>query len=326
MSKFHWFGFAIIASFLGAAAGVVHAQSFPSKPITLIVPFPPGGVTDPVARLMGAKIAESTGQQFLVDNKPGAASIIAAEIVKRAPPDGYTLFFGHFASHAVNPHVYKKLSYDPVKDFEPVTPIISTQSLLVVPLDSPARSVADLVSLSKTRPNGLSYASQGVAAGGHLLGEMFRTRTGARLTHVPYKGSGPAVQDILAGRVDLFFDALITSGVQVKDGKLRALGIASPLRSPLFPDVPTMAEAGFPNMELVAWFGIFAPGGTPQTVVRKLHEEIVKGIRNPDVSNKLTALGLDIFTLASPQEFAALIAADTVKYGRVVRDANISAD
>lgn len=170
----------IIASFLCAAAGALHAQSFPSKPITLIVPFPPGGVSDPVARLMGAKIAESTGQQFLVDNKPSAASIIGAEIVKRAPPEGYTLFVGHFASNAVNPHVYKKLSYDPVKDFEPITPIISTRSLLVVPLESPARTVADLVALSKARPNGLSYASQGVAADTVKYGRVVRDANNKR--------------------------------------------------------------------------------------------------------------------------------------------------
>ncbi len=305
-------------------AGAAQAQDFPSRPITLVVPFPPGGVTDPVARLVGVKITESTGQPFIVDNKPGAASIIGAEAVKRAAPDGYTLFFGHFASHTVNPHIYAKLSYDPVADFAPITPIISTQSLLVVPDSSPARSAKELVALSKTRV--LNYASQGIASGGHLLGEMFRVRSGAQLNHVPYKGSGPAVQDILAARVDLFFDALITSGPHVKSGRLRALGIASPQRSPQFPDVPTMAEAGFPNMELVAWFGIFAPAGTPRAVVRRLHDEFLKAMRNPEVVDKLTGQGLDIYTLRSPEEFAALIAADSVKYGRVVREAGIRAD
>src|SRR5258706_4644638 len=305
-------------------AGAAQAQDFPSRPITLVVPFPPGGVTDPVARLVGVKITESTGQPFIVDNKPGAASIIGAEAVKRAAPDGYTLFFGHFASHTVNPHIYAKLSYDPVADFAPITPIISTQSLLVVPDSSPARSAKELVALSKTRV--LNYASQGIASGGHLLGEMFRVRSGAELNHVPYKGSGPAVQDILAARVDLFFDALITSGPHVKSGRLRALGIASPQRSPQFPDVPTMAEAGYSNMELVAWFGIFAPAGTPRAVVRRLHDEFLKAMRNPEVVDKLTGQGLDIYTLRSPEEFAALIAADSVKYGRVVREAGIRAD
>ena len=315
-----------LGSFLVAMvmAGAAYAQEFPSRPITLVVPFPPGGVTDPVARLVGAKISESTGQPFIVDNKPGAASIIGAEAVKRAAADGYTLFFGHFASHTVNPHIYSRLPYDPVADFAPITPIISTQSLLVVPESSPARTAKELVALSKTRT--LNYASQGIASGGHLLGEMFRARSGAQLNHIPYKGSGPAVQDILAARVDLFFDALITSGPHVKSGRLRALGLASSQRSPQFPDVPTMAEAGYPNMELIAWFGIFAPAGTPRPVVRRLHEEFLKAMRNPEVVDKLTAQGLDIYTLRSPEEFAALIAADSVKYGRVVREAGIRAD
>ncbi len=317
-------GVLLVASFV--VAGGLQAQTFPSRAITLVVPFPPGGVTDPVARLVGAKITESTGQAVVIDNKPGAASIIGAEVVKRAPPDGYTIFFGHFASQAVNPHVYSKLSYDPVKDFAPITPVISTVSLLVVPLSSPARTVAELVAYGRTKPGGLSYASQGIASGGHLLGEMFRTRTGLNLTHVPYKGSAPAVQDILAGRVDLFFDAPSTSGVHVKEGKLRALAVASPVRHAQFPDVPTMAEAGFPNMEQLAWFGMFAPAGTPPPVVLRLHQEFVKAVRNPEVSAKITGTGLDVFTLPSPEAFTALIAADTVKYGEVVRAAKISAD
>jgi tripartite-type tricarboxylate transporter receptor subunit TctC len=306
-------------------AQIASAQTFPSRAITLIVPFPAGGVTDPVARLVGAKISESVGQPFLVDNRPGAASIIGAEIVKKAAPDGYTLFFGHFASHAVNPHIYDKLPYDPVRDFAPITPLIYTPSLLVVPLESPAKSVAEIVALARSKPGGLNYASQGVASGGHLLGEMLRARTGAPFNHVAYKGSGPAVQDILAGRVDMFFDALITSGVQVKAGKLRALALASPARSPLYPDVPTMAEVGYPGFELLAWFGIFAPGGTPQPVVRKLNEEFVKAMKNPEVSKRLSDQGLDIFT-STPEEFTVLIAADTLKYGKVVREANIKVD
>ncbi|HUQ24096.1 MAG TPA: tripartite tricarboxylate transporter substrate binding protein [Burkholderiales bacterium] len=307
-------------------SAVAQAQSFPARPITLVVPFPPGGVTDPVARLIGTKISESTGQAFIVDNKPGGAGIIGAEAVKRAPADGYTLFFGHFGTHTVNQHIYAKLPYDPIKDFVAITPLISTHSILVVPVSSPAKTVKELVDLARARPGGLNYASQGVASGGHLLAEMFRARTAIPLNHVPYKGSAPAVQDILAGRVDLFFDALITSGPHVKDGKLRALAVASPQRVPLFPDVPTMAEAGFPNVELIVWFGLFAPAGTPQPVVRRLHEEFVKAMRNPDVSERLTGQGLDVFTLPTSEAFAQLIAADSVKHGRIVRDAGIRAD
>jgi tripartite-type tricarboxylate transporter receptor subunit TctC len=311
--------------FCAVAGNVARAQTFPNRPITLVVPFPPGGVTDPVARVVGAKMTESIGQTVVVDNKPGAAGIIAAEIVKRAAPDGYTILFGHFGTHSVNQSVYSKLPYDPIKDFAPITPLIYTQSILVVPADSPAKSARDLVALSKEKQGGLAYASQGVASGGHLLAEMFRTQTGARLNHVPYKGSAPAIQDILQSRVDLFFDALITSGPHVKDGKLRALAIASPVRSPLYPNVPTMAEAGFPNMELLAWFGMFAPAGTPMPVVRRLNEEFVKAMKSPDVGTRFSDQGLDVFT-STPEEFAALIAADTDKYGKIVREANIRAD
>ena len=314
---------AVVCATLVAAEAT--AQAFPSKPITIVVPFPAGGVTDPVARAVGIKITESTGQTVIVDNKPGAASIIGAEIVKRAAPDGYTVFFGHFASHAVNQFIYAKLPYDPIKDFAPITPIIFTQSLLVVPLSSPAKTVAELVAYAKSKPGGLNYASQGIAAGGHLLGEMFKGQAGVTLNHIPYKGSGPAIQDILAGRIDLFFDALITSGVQVKDGKLRALALASPKRSPLYPNVPTMAEAGYPNVELIAWFGMFAPGGTPPAIVNRLNDEFIKAIRSPDIAKRFTDLGLDIYT-STPAEFTALIASDAVKYAKLVKEAGITAE
>lgn len=315
----------VVTTVATLCAGTSTAQTYPNRPITIIVPFPPGGVTDPVARSVAAKMTESMGQTVLVDNKPGAASIIAAELVKRAPPDGYTVFFGHFASQAVNQFIYAKLPYDPIKDFAPITPLISTQSLLVVPPSSPAKTIAELVALAKTKTGGVTYASQGIAAGGHLLGEMLRAQAGGTYTHVPYKGSAPAIQDILAGRVDMFFDALITAGVHVKDGKLRALGIASPQRSPLFPDVPTMQEAGFPNVELIAWFGMFAPAGTPPAIVNRLNAEFIKGIRQPDIVKRLGDVGLDILT-STPEAFAKLIDEDAVRYAKIVKDANIKAD
>jgi len=317
--------FAVLAAGV-MLAGAAVAQDFPSRPITVIVPFPPGGVTDPVARLVGQRISDSVGQPVVVDNRPGGAGVIGAMVVKQARPDGYTIFFGHFATHTVNPFLYSKLPYDAVKDFAPITPIVSSKHLLVVPAASPAKSVTELVALAKSKPEGLTFASQGIGAGGHLLGEMLKVKTGANLQHVAYKGSAPAIQDILAGRVDLFFDALITSGPHVREGRLRALAIASPVRAPLFPDVPTMAEAGFPGIEGDAWFGMFAPAGTPQPVVQKLHAEFLKAMSNPDVVKTLTSQGLDIFTLRTPDEFVQLIAADTAKYGKVVRDAGVKVD
>lgn len=326
MTKFSKsFAFAAAAMCL-AGPTPAQAQAFPTRAITWIVPFPPGGVTDPVARMVGAKVAESVGQTVIVDNRPGGASIIAAELVKRAPADGYTLFFGHAGSHAVNQFLYSKLSYDPLKDFVPVTNLISTTHVLVVPSSSPAKTMTELVALAKSKPEGLNFGSQGVAAGGHLLAEMLKLRTGATLNHVPYKGSGPLVQDLLAARVDLAFDSPISSGPHVKEGRLKALAVASTKRHRNLPGVPTVAEAGFAGLELDFWFGLFAPAGTPQPVVRRLHQEFLKAIRNPDVAKKILDTGLDISTSSSPEEFGALVAADAARLGKVVRDSGARAD
>jgi tripartite-type tricarboxylate transporter receptor subunit TctC len=308
-----------------AVANVAVAQGFPAKPITIIVPFPPGGVTDPVARQVGARIAENVKQPVIVENKPGASGIIAAEFVKKQPADGYTVLFGFTGSHAVNPSLYSKLPYDPQKDFQPVTLLINSPHILVVPADSPAKSVADLVALAKSKPGGLTFASQGIGAGGHLLGEMFKAQTKAGLSHVPYKGSAPALTDMLAGRVDLFFDAIVTSLPYVRDGKLRALAIANKTRSKLLPDVPTMAEAGFPGIEMDQWFGMMVPAGTPQAVVQRLNAEFVKAVRSPDIEKSLTERGLDVVT-TTPEQFAAIIKADTATLGKVVRESGAKAD
>lgn len=315
-----------LAALALAAPLLAQAQTYPNRPITWILPFPPGGVTDPVARMVGAKVGESLGQTVIIDNRPGAASIIAAEAVKRAPADGYTLLFGHAGSHAVNQFLYPKLSYDPLRDFAPVTNLISTTHVLVVPAASPAKSMAELIALAKSRPQGLNYGSQGIAAGGHLLGEWLKLRTGITLNHVPYKGSGPLVQDLLAARVDLAFDSPITSGPHVRAGTLRALAVASPNRNRNLGDTPTVAEAGYAGLELDFWFGLFAPAGTPPAVVQTLHREFIKAINQPDVRQKILDTGLDITTSASPEAFAALIAADAARLGKVVRDAGVRVD
>jgi len=297
----------LVVACAAAMPGVALAQGFPTKPITIIVPFPPGGVTDPVARQVGARVAENVKQSVIVENKPGASGIIASEYVKRQPADGYTVLFGFTGSHAVNPTLYSKLPYDPQKDFQPVTLIINTPHILVVPADSPAKSVADLVALAKTKPGGLTFASQGIGAGGHLLGEMFKAQTKSNLSHVPYKGSAPALTDMLAGRVD------------------RALAIANKTRSKLLPDVPTMAEAGFPGVEMDQWFGMMVPAGTPQPVVQRLNQEFIKAVRSPDIEKSLTERGLDVVT-TTPDQFAAVIKADTATLGKVVRESGAKAD
>jgi tripartite-type tricarboxylate transporter receptor subunit TctC len=310
------------AAFAGLAATGALGQGFPSRTIRLVVPFPPGGVTDPVARMVGERVAQSIGQSVVIDNRPGAGGIIGASVVKQAPADGYTLFMGHAGTHAVNPHLYASLPYDPARDFVPITLMISTAHVLVVPGSSPARSVAELVALSKSRPEGLTYASQSVGAGGHLLGEMLKMRTGGNLLHVPYKGSAPALTDVLAGRVDLYFDAVITSAPHIKAGRLRALATASTRRSPMLPQTPTMGEAGYPGIELDFWFALFAPAGTPPPVERKLHEEFVRALKAPDVVKRFIDQGLDVVT-STPEELAALIRADTERLGKVVKDAGI---
>jgi len=326
MSKFSRILAAMAAAIGLAAPMLVQAQAFPSKPITWILPFPPGGVTDPVARMVGAKVGENLGQSVIIDNRPGAASIIAAEAVKRAPADGYTLLFGHAGSHAVNQFLYAKLSYDPQKDFVPITNLISTTHVLVVPASSTAKSMNDLIALAKSQPKGLNYGSQGIAAGGHLLGEMLKLRTGITLNHIPYKGSGPLVQDLLAARVDLAFDSPITSGPHVRSGALRALAVTSPNANRNLPGVPTVAQAGFAGMELDFWFGLFAPAGTPSAVVQRLHQEFVKAINDPEISKKILDTGLDVTTSRSPEEFAALIAKDAERLGKVVKDAGVRVD
>jgi tripartite-type tricarboxylate transporter receptor subunit TctC len=302
-----------------------HAEGYPSRSIRFIVPFPPGGVADPVARLVGEQVGKSLGQAVVVDNRPGGAGIIGAEIAKQAPADGYTLFMGHAGTHAVNPSLYASLPYDPVKDFQPVTQLMSTSHVLVVPPDSPARSAQELAALAKSSPQGLTFASQSVGTGGHLLGEMFRMRTGANLQHVPYKGSAPALADLMAGRVDLFFDAVITATPQIRAGKVRALATASKKRAAVLPQVPTMGEAGFPGIEADFWFALFVPAGTPNEVVRKLNDAFGRAMHSPEVKARFSEQGLDIVT-GTPEELAALIRADTERLGKVVRDAGIKVE
>lgn len=322
---------AIVARIVAAAAlcaalpGASLAQEFPARAITIVVPFPPAGVSDPVARLVAAKLAENVKQAVIVENKPGASGIIGAEFVKKAPADGYTLLLGYTGQMSVNPALYAKLPYDPARDFLPVTTLISTRNVLVVPAESPANSVAELVALARQNPKGLNFASQGVGTGGHLLGEMFKAKTGARLIHVPYKGSAPAIQDLLANRVDLYFEALVTALPHVQAGKLRALAITSSARTPFLPAVPTMAEAGFPGIESLSWFGMFVPAGTPSAVVMKLHEEFVKAVRDPAVQGRITGMGLDVMT-TTPAELGAIIREESVTLGKVVRESGARVD
>jgi tripartite-type tricarboxylate transporter receptor subunit TctC len=303
--------------------GPASAQSdFPSRPITIIVPFPPGGSSDVVTRIVAQKLADNLKTNVVIDNRGGGGGAPGAIAAKQAAPDGYTLLLANNGLFAILPALTPGINFDPIKDYQPITPIVTFPSVLVVPEASPARNVKDLVALAKTKAGGLNFASQGVGSGGHILGEMLRLKSGAPFTHVPYRGAGPAVSDLAAGNVDLLFSSYVSAIGQVQAGKLRVLGWTATKRSPTLPDIPTMAEAGFPGTELEIWHGIVAPAGTPEPIVRKLNEEFVKAAKSPDVLSKVAPQAVEMSTL-SPGDFAKLIATDIDVLGKVIRDAGI---
>jgi len=305
-------------------AGAACAQSFPSRPIRLLVPFPPGGPTDQVSRLLGQMVTESTGQPVLVDNRPGGGSQIAAAALLQAPADGYTVMIGDIGALAVNPTLYEKLSYDPQRDFVAISRVMSSPMVLLVPVKSPANSVAQLLDLAKSQGR-LSYASQGIGTGGHLLAEMFKSVTGATMVHVPYKGSAPAMQDLIAGQVDLLFDLMGAGLPQARGGKVKILAVGTPQRAERAPEVPTMAEAGYPDVAMTVWFGMVARSGTPDAVVRVLNNQVVSALKNPEVSKRLYDQGFD----ASPstaEEFAAQMRSEREKWGAVVKSSGARVD
>jgi tripartite-type tricarboxylate transporter receptor subunit TctC len=314
-----------LAACAAALAGPVAAQGFPSRNISIVVPFPPGGVTDQVARVLAQKLQESLGKTVIVENKPGAGGQIAASMVLKADADGHTLFIGDSGALAINPGLYKNFSYDPLKDFTPIGNLVASPLVLVVPKDSPAQSVADLVALAKQKSGGLNYASQGIGTVGHLLGELFRTKTGATLNHVAYKGSAPALQDVAGGQVDLLFDPVITASPLVTSGKIKALGIAAPARSPTLPDVKTLTEAGTPGVDAGVWFGIVAKAGTPEPVVQKLNEEVRKALKSPDVIKRFGDQGLSIVG-DTPAQFGAFMKAEVARWAPIVKASGASVD
>ena len=321
MRTFIALGCALLA-ISSAAPAQAQADSFPSRPITIVVPFPPGGSSDVVTRLVAQKLADNLKVSVVIDNRGGGGGVPAAIAIKQATPDGYTLFLSNNGLFAIMPALTPDIRFDPVKDFQSITPLFSFPSVLVVPDGLPARTAKDLVALAKSKPGGLNFASQGVGSGGHILGEMFRLNSGAPFTHVPYRGAGPAVTDLAGGNVDLLFSSYVSAIGQVQAGKLRVLGWTATKRSTALPDVPTMAEAGFPGTELEIWQGIVAPIGTPDALVRKLNEEFVKAAKSPDVVSKVAAQAVEI-TTSTPEEFSKLLAGDIDRLGKVIRDAGI---
>jgi tripartite-type tricarboxylate transporter receptor subunit TctC len=300
------------------------AQKYPDRPVRVLVPFPAAGGTDILARMFLQKVSERLGANFVIDNRAGAGGTIGTEIVSKAPPDGYTILICS-SSHTINPSVYKKLGYDPIRDFAPITMLASGPGMLVVHPSVPANNVKELIALAKAKPGQLIYASAGNGTPPHLAAELFKSMAGVDLVHVPYKGNVPAFIDLISGAVQVSFPT-ITSGLpQVRAGKLRGLGVTSKERSSVVPDIPTIAEAGLPGYESSTWYGMLAPAGTPATIVRTLHDQMVQVLKLEDIREKLLAQGLEPVG-SSPAEFASIIAAELVKWRKVVSAAGMKVE
>jgi tripartite-type tricarboxylate transporter receptor subunit TctC len=311
---------ALLVSVLACASPPAGAQPYPSQPIKIIVPTAPGGVADIVARAFAQKLQES-GKTAVVENRTGAAGTIAADSVAKSPPDGYTVYVGFHGTQSILPHLMK-LPYDAAKDFSPVILVARSPNILVVHPSVPAQSMKQLIDYAKANPGKLTYASQGNGSSGHIVGEQFKQVTGTDIAHVPYRGAAPAVQDLVAGHVTMMFDILTLAVPQVKADKVRAIAVAAPQRVAALPDVPTMAEAGLPQLEGGPWFGLLVPAGTPRAVVDWLNGEARKAFESAEVRERLAAQNLTL-PLGTPEDFAAHIAAETKRWGDVIRAANI---
>jgi len=313
------------AAFALLAAGVAGAQSWPAKPIRWIVPFAPGGTTDILARTISDKLTIALGKPVIVENNPGAGGGVGAVQTAKAAPDGYTIMGGTISTHAINASLYKTLPYDPVKDFTPITLIARVPNLLVVNPDVPAKNVKELIALMKANPSKYTFASSGNGTSQHLSGELFKSMAGVDMQHIPYKGSPAALQDVVSGQVTMTFDNITTAWPLAKAGKLRALAVTTAKRSPIAPDVPTLAESGLAGYEVGSWQGVFAPAGTPPDVVKRLNTEIVKIINMPDVRAKLEALGAEPVGNSS-DEFATIVKSEVAKWAKVVKESGAHVD
>jgi len=301
------------------------AQAWPAKPIRYIVIFAPGGTTDILARLLAPKLSEALGQPVVVENRPGAGGNTGAEMIAKAAPDGYTIGSGTVSSHAINATLYSKLPYDPAKDFAPITMLATLPNMLVVHPSLGVNNVAELVALLKANPNKYSFGSAGNGTSQHMSGEMFKTMTGTSMQHIPYKGSGPMIPDLLAGTISMSFENITTAYPPVKQGRLKALAVTTQKRSFVAPDVPTMQEAGLAGYDITSWQALFAPAGTPKEIILRLHAETAKALKAPDVAKRLEDLGLDAGGI-TPDELAAIIRNDIPRLGKVVRDSGAKVD
>jgi tripartite-type tricarboxylate transporter receptor subunit TctC len=314
-----------VAALAALAPGLAWPQAYPAKPVRLIVPFPPGGSTDIVARIVAQKLGERLGQQVVVENRGGAGGTIGTEVVARAAPDGYTLGVGSTSTHAVAPSVYAKLGYDPVKDFAPISLVAVSPYLLVVHPDVQVKSLQEFVAYVKARPGKLNYASAGTGSTTHLAMEMLKSAAGLYIVHIPYNGNGPAGTAVIAGQVEALFGSLPAVLPHAKSGRVRPIAVGTPKRSPSLPDVPTVAESGFPGFDASLWLAIMAPAGTPPAVVDRLHREIVAVIGSPDAADTLAKAGAEPLT-STPAELAGMVKDGVGKYAKIVKQAGIKAE
>jgi tripartite-type tricarboxylate transporter receptor subunit TctC len=319
----------MLAFFLVAgsiAAGSVSGQSYPVRPIRFIVPFPPGGGTDIYARIIGPKLAEALRQQVVVDNRAGAAGALGAELAAKAPSDGYTIWIGQTSNLVIVPALRAKLSYDPIKDFAPITLISKAPSVMVVNAGSPITSVTDLVAAAKSAPAGkLTYATAGVGSSSHITGELFKQTARVDITHVPYKGASPAMIDLRGGRITYMGTSLASAAQFVKEGKIRAIATTGAKRARMLPDVPTVAEQGYPGFESTSWLGMLTPAGVPRPIIDRLNREIVTLLDTPEVQRMVLAEGGEIVS-GTPEDFGAFLRSELPKWAQVIKKAGITAD
>lgn len=312
---------------LGSSAAQLDAaqSEYPTKPVHILVPFPPGGPADGLARIIGDKLSQSLGQPFVIDNKPGAGGNIGMEQGAKAPPDGYTLTLAAAGNLTIAPSLYSKLPYDPVKDYVPISVLANVPNILITAPTVPARTLRDLITLAKARPGTLNFASPGNGSGAHLAGELFKSMAGVDIVHVPFNGVSPAMSAILAGEVQIFFAQSSAALPYIRTGKVTALGVASARRIASAPELPTMAEAGLPDFDVTSWYALVAPAGTPATIVEKLNAEIVKAIASPDVRERFAALGVEPVG-NTPSEFAAMQKSEAARWAKLAKEANLRGD
>ncbi len=317
--------FLAAAAVLGMQTQAWPQSTYPTRPVRIIVPFPAGQATDLAARAVAQKLTDNLGQQFIVDNRPGAASIIGTEVAAKSPNNGYTLFMGSSGGLAVNPGMYSKLPYDPVKDFTPVSQTLLVPFFVFVHPGLPVNNLKELVDHLKSNPNKVNFGSAGTGATNHLSAELFKSVAGISMVHVPYKGSPPAVTDLVAGQINLMFETGPLGLPHAKSGRLKVLAVSSKRRAAAMPDLATIAESGYPGFETVGWAGMLAPAGAPKEIIAKLNGEVVRIIAQPGVNDRFVALGAELVS-SSPEEFGAYIKSEMAKWGKVIRDSGAKAD